>query len=171
MSKVRASLFGLAVALASPAGAAMLGPHAAECAAAGRPAMLVRVTGLKSRTGVIRVQSYGGDPAQFFDKGSYLERVEVPTPAVGPVEICMPVPRAGTYAISVRHDVDGQGNGGTRNGGGMSGNPNISLMDVLFKRKPSPAQVGVAVTGRTIVTVVMNYMQGTGVGPIATTEK
>lgn len=171
MSKVYASLIVLASALAAPAGGAVLGPHAAACTDASRPAMLVRVIGLKSRSGMIRVQSYGGDPAHFFDKGSYLERVEVPTPASGAVEICMPVPRAGTYAISVRHDIDGQGNGGASNGGGMSGNPNISLMDVLFKRKPSPAQVAVPVTGRTIVSVVMNYMQGGSVRPIATAEK
>ena len=167
MSKVRTGLIVLATALASPAGAVVLGPHAAECSTAGRPAMLVRVVGLKSRTGTIRVQTYGGDPAHFFDKGSYLERVEVPTPATGAVEVCMPVPRTGTYAVSVRHDVDGRGNSGASNGGGMSGNPNISLMDVLFKRKPSPAQVSVAVTGRTMVSVVMNYMQGASVRPIA----
>ena len=57
--------------------------------------MLVRIVGLKARSGTVRVQSYGGDPARFLDKGSYLERVEVQPPAVGPVEVCLPVPQPG----------------------------------------------------------------------------
>lgn len=170
MSKLIAGLIGTSVLIAAsavPVAAAGLGPHAAACAA-GRPGMVVRVLGLKSRTGLIRVQSYGGDPAHFFDKGSYLERVEIALPASGPVEVCMPVARNGTYAVSVRHDVNGTGKAELDDGAGMSGNPNVSLMDILFKRKPSPTQVAVAVRGRTIVSVVMNYVQGASVKPIAT---
>lgn len=165
-------LFASAVALGAcaPAYAAILGPHAADCAG-GRPAMLVKVSGLKTRTGMIRVQSYGGDPQHFFDKGTYLERVDVRTPVAGPVEVCMPVPRAGSYAVSVRHDVDGDGKSGTSDGGGMSGNPNMSLMDVLFKRRPDPDQVAVAVRGVTAVPVVLNYVRGASVGPVETSDR
>jgi uncharacterized protein (DUF2141 family) len=160
-----ASLIVAAAPLA-PATAAALGPHPDDCNG-GKPAMLVRVQGLKTRTGTIRVQSYGGDPARYFDKGAYLERVEVRTPRNGPVDVCMPVPRQGLYAVSVRHNADGTG--GTdigSDGGGFSGNPSISLFDAMFKRKPSPAQVQVRVGGVTTVPVILNYVRGTRVGPI-----
>jgi uncharacterized protein (DUF2141 family) len=171
MSKLIASLIIAAGALAAPcapAAAIVLGPHAVACEAGGRPAMLVKISGLKTRTGNIRVQSYGGDPAHYFDKGSYLERIDVPTPPSGIVEVCMTVPKSGVYAISVRHDVSGQGGTDMSDGGGMSGNPNLSLMDVVFKRRPSPSQVQVRVDGNvTPVPVVMNYVRGGSFGPIA----
>jgi uncharacterized protein (DUF2141 family) len=164
-TRIVASLIAAATPLA-PAGAAVLGPHADACDGS-KPAMLVRVQGLKSRTGILRVQSYGGNPAKYFDKGTYLERVDVHTPAAGPVEICMPVPRPGNYAVSVRHDANGNGSADVGNdGGGFSGNPNLSLFDVIFKRKPSPVQVQVHVTGLTPVPVVLNYVHGTSLGPI-----
>ena len=172
MSKLIASLiFGAGATLApcAPAAAIILGPHAAACAgAAEHPAMLVKVVGLKSRSGTIRVQSYGGDPARYFDKGAYIERVDVPTPASGTVEVCMPVPKSGIYAVSVRHDVSGNGSSDLSDGGGMSGNPNLSLMDVMFKRKPAPVQVQVQVeSGVTPVPVVMNYVRNGGFGPVS----
>ena len=156
----------IAAAPLAPASAAALGPHPDDCNG-GKPAMLVRVQGLKSRTGIIRVQSYGGDPANYFEKHAYLERVEVRTPRAGPVDVCMPVPRSGIYAVSVRHDANG--NGGTdigEDGGGFSGNPSISLFDAMFKRKPSPVQVQVRVGGLTNVPVTLNYVRGASVGPI-----
>lgn len=155
------------------AAAAIIGPHSAECVgSSGKPAMLVRVLGLKSRTGVVRVQSYGGDPKHFFEKGTYLERVELPAPSNGTVEVCMPVPRPGTYAISIRHDVNGSGKSDMQDGGGFSGNPEFSLMDVLFKRRPSPVQVEVKVAqGVTRVPIVLNYVQGGSVRPIASAER
>jgi len=175
MSKLFASLIASAVALAAPcapAFATILGPHAAACAdGADRPAMLVDIIGLKARTGVLRVQSYGGDPSRFFDKGTYLERVEVRAPASGPVEVCMPVPRSGAYAVSVRHDLNGSGKSDLGDGAGMSGNPDVSLMDVIFRRKPSPSKVTVDVKGVERVRVVMNYVRGTSVGPIPNAKR
>lgn len=168
-----AAALGLApVMLSTSADAAILGPHASDCApGSDKPAMLVRVLGLKARTGEVRVQSYGGDPARYFAKGAYIERVDVRTPAEGPVEVCMVVPRAGTYAVSVRHDVNGSGSSDMSDGGGFSGNPSVSLMDVAFKRRPSPAQVEVKVTGVTRVPIVLNYVQGMTVKPIASAER
>lgn len=170
MSKLIASLMIAAGALAAPcapAAAIIVGPHVATCETGGKPAMLVRIVGLKTRTGNIRVQSYGGDPAHYFDKGSYIERVDVPTPASGTVEVCMPVARSGLYAVSVRHDVTGKGGTDMADGGGMSGNPSLSLMDVVFKRRPSPVQVQVRVDGGvTQVPIVLNYVRGGAFGPI-----
>jgi len=157
----------IAAAPLAPASAAVLGPHAEDCSGA-KPAMLVRVQGLKSRTGIIRIQSYGGDPASYFEKHAYLERIEVPTPPAGPIEVCMPVPRPGVYAVSVRHNADGKsGTDIGKDGGGFSGNPNVSLFDAMFKRKPSPVQVQVHVAGLTKVPVILNYVHGASVGPVA----
>jgi uncharacterized protein (DUF2141 family) len=168
MSKLVPGMAGLMLAAAMPAGAhaAVLGPEAAACQGEG-PAMLVRIEGLKQRTGMIRVQSYGGDPSHYFDKGTYLRRIQFPVPASGPVDVCVPVPNNGTYAISVRHDVDASGKTGMSDGGGMSGNPRMSLFDVMFRRKPSPGKVQVTVQGVTRVPVVMNYVRGGAFGPIA----
>lgn len=175
MSKLSASpiapiaAFIALLAAAAPAAATVLGPHAAECRG-GRPAMLVRIIGLKARTGILRVQAYD-DPARFFEKGSYIERIEVRPPAAGPIEVCVPVARGGTYAVSVRHDIDGTGHADLSDGGGTSGNPNVSMMDVLFKRRPSPEQVAVRVAGVTPVPVILNYVQGSSVRPLAAAER
>jgi uncharacterized protein (DUF2141 family) len=171
MSKVKFVVAGLiAAAPLAQAGAVGLGPHADDCAD-GKPAMLVRIQGLKSRSGTVRVQTYGGDPARYFEKGSYLERVQVRVPPSGPVEVCMPVPRPGLYAVSVRHDANGNGSADMgSDGGGFSGNPSVSLFDALFKRKPSPVQVQVKVAGVTPVPVILNYIHGASVGPIRGTQ-
>jgi len=174
MPKLIAGLIasGLTLAtLAAPSSAAVLGPHAADCAEdSARPSILVRVVGLKSRTGLLRLQSYGGSPDRYFDKGTYVERIDVRPPARGPIEVCMVVPQSGTYAINVWQDVNGNGSKDFSDGLGFSGNPNVSLMDAVFKRKPSPGQVAVQVRGRTVVQVVMNYVQGGSVRPLASAE-
>jgi len=168
MSKLVAGMAGLMLAAAIPAGAraAVLGPDAAACDGNG-PAVLVHIEGLKKRAGMIRVQSYGGNPSHYFEKGSYLRRIDVPVPPSGPVDVCIVVPANGTYAISARHDVDGSGKTGMSDGGGMSGNPRLSLFDVMFRRKPDPEKVQVAVHGIARVPIVMNYVQGGAFGPIA----
>lgn len=155
-----AAFAGIAVSPAAVS-AMMLGPHADACeAGSDRPALLVRIDGVRKREGTIRVQTYGGNPDNWFEKGAYLERVEIVPPANGSIEVCMPVPRAGTYAVAVKHDMGSGGTFGLNNGGGFSGNPSVSVMDVLMKRKPSPNQVQVAVRGVVRVPVTMRYVQG-----------
>lgn len=171
MLKLLPSIALAALAFAGFAGvgqAAVHGPHAAACTGGNGPAMLVEVKGLKSRTGTIRVQSYGGQTSSFFEKGRYLERIDVPTPRSGSVEICVPVPAGGVYAVSVRHDANGNGKSDKADGGGMSGNPSVSLLDVVFKRKPAPREVAIQVgQGVTPVPVVMNYVQGGAFKPLS----
>jgi uncharacterized protein (DUF2141 family) len=140
------------------------------CAAGGSPAILVHVTGVRSDVGVIRVQAYGGDPARYFDKGTYIERIDMPTAKAR--DICVPVPKPGTYAIFVRHDVNGNGKSDMKDGGGMSGNPHMSLWDIITKSKPAPRDVQVQVgTGVTPVHVVMNYVQGGSFKPLASARR
>lgn len=163
---VTALTLGLAALVGVPACAAPAGPFAAACQGS-EPALLVRVTGFKTRTGTVRVQSYGGDPGRYFDKGSYLRRIDLRVPAAGPLDVCVPVPAPGRYAVSVRHDVNGSGRTDRSDGGGMSGNPHLSLFDILFKRKPAPDAVAVEVgRGPRLVPVTLNYLQGASFGPV-----
>lgn len=157
----------LLLQVAVPASAAVLGPHAAKCSDGGGSSVLVEIVGLKSRTGTVRVQAYGGNPAHYFDKGAWLERIDVPVPATGDVAVCVPLPKPGTYAVSVRHDANGNRKSDKSDGGGMSGNPDVSLTDILFKRKPAPKEVSFSVgQGTKSISVVMNYIQGGSFRPV-----
>jgi len=161
-ARILSALAATSGILASPAAvsATVLGPHAQVCeASADHPAILVRINGLSRREGMLHVQTYGGNPDMWFEKGAYLERVDVAPPANGSIEVCMPVPHAGTYAVLVKHDLGG-GTFGLNNGGGFSGNPSVSALDVIMKRKPTPDRVQVSVKGLTPVPITMRYMQG-----------
>ena len=162
------TIVGLSVLFASLAGLsgarAAVGPHAGDCEGSGKNGILVKIVGLKNHDGFVRVQSYGGDPSHYFDKGTYLERVDVP-PAARTIEVCLPVPKPGAYAVSVRHSLGGALS--INDGAGFSGNPNFSLMDVMLKRKPPAGEVQVKVNGIAHVSVTMNYVQGGELRPIA----
>lgn len=166
-------LFGTAMIAAAALGGTLslaraeaMNAAAPICSAGSSPAILVHVVGVRSDSGTIRVQAYGGDPARYFDKGTYLERIDMPTAKAR--DVCVPVPRAGTYAISVRHDVNGNGRSDMKDGGGMSGNPRMSVWDLITKNKPDPREVQVQVgSGVTPVRVVMNYVQGGSFKPLA----
>lgn len=151
-----------------PAAAAPVGPHAAVCEAGGR-SVTVRVTGLRVRTGRIRVQLYAANPSTFLERGRWLQRVDVPANAAsGDLEVCVPVATAGRYAVMVRHDANGNGDNDRADGAGFSGNPRVSLVDLALRRKPPMERVAFAVgAGNTTQRVVLNYVQGTRFGPIA----
>lgn len=167
MSKLRmfGGALGLAVAgLAAPAGAAPIGPDAAACRAGDRPSVLVRVEGFKRRTGTLRVQIYGSNPADFLAKGKKLRRIDVPVVPAGAMAVCVALPGPGDYAVAVRHDLNGNGKSGWDDGGGFSRNPPISLMHL----KPSYDQVAISVGRATRpVDVRLNYRQGLSIGPLA----
>jgi len=154
---------GAVVAPATEAEAALLGPDAASCrSGAGEPAVLVNVSGFKRRAGKLRVQLYGSNPAHFLAKGKKMRRIDLPVTQSGEMRVCVAVPKAGSYAIAVRHDV--QGNGSDWNdGGGFSRNPRLSLLD----GKPRYAEVNIPVgNGVKPIDVVLNYRQGLSIKPI-----
>ena len=160
MFKLVSSIATAAAALAvlpAVAHAAPVGPYASMCAS-GKPAILARVTGFKSATGTVAVKLYQSGP-KFLEKGAYIRKVEVPVTRTGPIDVCVPVPTSGRYALSVRHEVKGEKS--RSDGGGFSGNPNMSVIDVVLKRKPDPDQVTFSVNGTTrVVPVVLKYLQG-----------
>lgn len=141
---------------------AAIGPDAASCRNGG-PAILVNVTGLKNKVGKVRVQLYGSNPSDFLAKGKKLRRIEV-SAAAASAPICIAVPKAGRYAVAVRHDANGDGKSGWSDGGGFSRNPNISITNL----KPSYSKVAFNVeSGVTPIDVVMNYRRGLSIEPIA----
>jgi uncharacterized protein (DUF2141 family) len=147
---------------ATPADAqAIVGPDAAACRAGG-PALLVNVTGFKNQRGRLRVNVYGSKPADFLAKGKYVRRVDVPLSGSGRMRVCVKLPKAGDYAVAVRHDADANGKSGWSDGGGFSRNPDISLANL----RPKYGQVAIPVSGVKSLNVVLNYRRGLSIAPI-----
>lgn len=167
---IRLATLSIAALLAgaTPVDAQILGPHAARCAAGTGPAVLVTVTGLKNRNGTVRLRLFGGNTSTWFDKRKYLVRVEVPTPASGPIRICLPAPGPGIYAVDLRHDANNNSDTDRADGGGASGDPQVSLWDIILGRKPSPKVVGFTVgQGVKQLTITTMYVSGTKLKPIS----
>lgn len=155
-----------AAALATPA-QATLGPHAARCDN-GEASVIVNVTGFRERTGTLRIQLYAANPGTFLERGQWLQRIDLPVTRSGDMPVCVPVSAAGRYAISVRHDSNGNGRNDRSDGGGFSGNPDVSLLDLALRRKPSLARVGFNVASAPVrVNVMLNYVQGSRFEPVA----
>jgi uncharacterized protein (DUF2141 family) len=164
MSKLMSSIAVAAVALAAQptAAGAAIGPDAASCRPGSNgPALLVSVTGFKSRSGRVRVQVYNA--SNFLMKGQRVRRVDLPVTAPT-MPVCVALPGPGTYAVAVRHDVDGDNaKRDWDDGGGFSRNPKITLVDL----KPSFSEVAVPVgKGVRSVSVTLNYRRGLSIGPV-----
>lgn len=132
------------------------------CPTAGSPTIRVHVEGFANRSGTVRVRLFGPPTSSYFDKRHALRRIEEPVPQRGPVYLCVAAPGPGVYAIDVRHDVNGNGKTDRSDGGGASGNPHLSLFDVVFGRRPDPAAVQFRVDRPLVdVDVRLMYLRGT----------
>lgn len=162
-----------AVISSGAAGAAMLGPDAPKCASGDGPAVLVRVTGLKSRVGKVRVRTFAGaNSKNWFDKKFALRRAEVDIPDAGSVDVCMTVPQVGGYVVDVRHDINNNGSTDRADGAGASGNPTSSLFAFLLGKRPPASKVVVQVgEGVTTVPIVAKYLQGGSFQPVQVTAR
>ena len=147
-------------AQASPASAA-LGPDAAACRGTG-PALVVNVNGFRARTGNVRVNVYGSEPTRFLARGQYVRQINLRVTRAGPMPICVSLPRAGRYAVAVRHDIDGDGND-WGDGGGFSRNPRLSLTNLRPSYNNVAFNVGQSVQP---VNVVLNYRFGLSIRPV-----
>ena len=156
-----AAFLALAAAVAPAHAQAALGPDAAACRGSG-PAILVNVDGFKARTGNLRVNVYGSDPSLFLERGRYIRQINLPVTRSGAMPICVRVPRAGRYAVAVRHDVDGDGND-WGDGGGFSRNPRLSLTNLRPNYNNVAFNVGQSVQR---VPVVLNYRFGLSIRPV-----
>ena len=166
------ALAGLAAAglfaagVATPA-AASIGPHAARCDA-GESSVIVNVTGFRERTGTVRVQLYAANQRTYLERRQWLVRVDLPVSRSGDMPICVPVTTPGRYLVSVRHDSNGNGDSDRRDGGGFSGNPDVSVLDMVLRRKPNLNRISFNVAAVPVrVNVVLNYVNGSSFEPVA----
>lgn len=148
-----------AIGMAAPAAESVgfknhLSNDMSRCSGAG-PAVKVQINGITPAKGILRVQLYRGTAADWLQKGRWLNRIEIPARG-GSVTVCLPVPGPGTYGVAVRHDVNGNGETDLRtDGGGMSNNPTISILNL---GKPSYKQTAFAVAGGTkTISIQMRY--------------
>lgn len=137
------------------------------------PSFVVDVKGLKDRRGKLKLEVYPANDADFLaddniliSAGKTFRRVELAVPVSGPVRLCVRVPSAGIYAVSLLHDRDGNRKFGWRvDGIGFAGNPRLGWS------KPRASNASAAArTGPTPIEIVMNYQRGLGMRPIRRLE-
>ena len=147
-----------------------LGKAEARCSADERgPAFLVDVLGLKDRKGRLKLEVYPANDEDFLAYDNLLvsaektfRRVEQPVPQAGPVQLCIRVPSAGTYAVTLLHDRNENRKFGWRvDGIGFSGDPRLGWS------KPKAVQaVTIAGSATTRVPIVLNYVRGLKLRPL-----
>jgi uncharacterized protein (DUF2141 family) len=150
------ALFAAATALAFSAPA-----EAVAGCTAGKPSVLVHVAGFKQPHGQVKVSLYGADSNRWLAKGGRISKRKVQV--IGrSMDICMPVPAPGRYAVAVHHDLNVNGERDRQDGGGYSRNPKVSLLNP----KPSFAKAAFTVGGGPArVGVTLLYIRGLSVGP------
>lgn len=133
------------------------------------PAFLVTVAGLRDRRGRLKLEVYPANDTDFLaddnvliSAGKTFRRVEVDVPAGADPELCVRVPRAGRYSVVVLHDRNSNRRFNWRvDGIGFAGNPRLGMS------QPAAAEASaVAGSGRTRITVTMNYLRGLRMRPL-----
>lgn len=157
---VAASVAGIIIGTPAPASAQIIGDVAA--CDAGKPSILIRVHGFKDRSGEIRVSLYGDDPEDWLEGDTKLKKLRLPVPASGPVDICVSVPRPGTYAFGVTHDVEGDGSIGRKDGGAFSNNPGFTIFDREPAYRKAAFEVG---NGTKRMGIRLMYLKGLSIRP------
>jgi uncharacterized protein (DUF2141 family) len=160
MSKTRIGLIASLLALASAAPAAVVGPDARACTS-GKPSMLVRVSGFKKPSGTVKVALYAADG--YLAKGGKLRKVDVPVRSTAALDICIALPSAGQYAVAVHHDVNGNGDKDTSDGGGYSRNPHLSITNLRPPFGKTAVHVGASPQP---VAVTLLYRNGLSLKPV-----
>lgn len=159
-----------ALALAAPAAPAVASSAAAvtqigdvgHCDG-GKAAILVRVSGFKTREGELRLDLYDGNPDNWLVGGKKIHKVHMyPIPQSGPVDVCVKVPGPGTYAFGLQHDVNRDYRLTRIDGGAFSNNARVTLL----QRKPRHSSAAFTVGNRTKrVGIRLLYLRGLSIGP------
>nr|WP_310041261.1 DUF2141 domain-containing protein [Sphingomonas sp. BE123] len=151
-----------AAVAATPAAAQILTDADAACTP-GSPAVRVNVTGLKDRTGRLKLELYPATEADFLkddtklrNEGKFFARIWSTPPQSGPVSLCIRAPRPGRYALLFTHDRDGKNKFNFwRDGAGFVKSRNLGRN----RPKLDDAVITVGPTGTT-VTVRTQYLRG-----------
>jgi uncharacterized protein (DUF2141 family) len=127
------------------------------------PAVIITVTGLKDRAGMLRAELYPDNDDDFLEDdnilvnaGKTFRRVEIRVPAAGAVQLCIRTPGPGPYTLSLLHDRDSNRKFGLSSDGvGFPNNPRLGLS------KPSAAATRfVTGPGITDISIRLNYRKG-----------
>lgn len=163
-------LAGLAAFASAPASAApILGDSAACAPGSTTPAVLAWFDGLKDRRGQLRLELFPSNDDDFLEDdfvlikaGKTFRRIELDTPATGPVGVCIRAPRPGTYSLALIHDRDGKRKFSfSVDGVGFPGNPKLGW------GKPKARKAAVTIgNGVTEIHVTMKYFSGLGFSPV-----
>nr|WP_298931911.1 DUF2141 domain-containing protein [uncultured Erythrobacter sp.] len=149
----------LAIAPASSAQASyarVIGNDMSKCASGSGPAVRLRISGLKSSGGNLFVRTYFAKSGDWLKSKRYLTRLDT-KPRKGAMTVCVPVPKAGNYAIAVQHDANGNREMDfSKDGAGMSNNPKIGS----FLGIPRPPSVKKAA-----------FSVGSGIKPLSITVR
>jgi uncharacterized protein (DUF2141 family) len=135
---------------------------AATGCAAGKPSVIVHLAGFKRAAGKVKVSVYGSDSRRWLAKGGRVTKVKVPVTAKS-MDVCLPVPAPGRYAVAVHHDLNVNGQRDRQDGGGYSRNPKVSLLNPKPSFSKAAFQVG---NGPARVGVTLLYVRGLGVSPV-----
>ncbi len=163
MPKSSIPLVAAGAALLAATSAAALPPLTGSpgSCAAGKPSVLVHVAGFKQLTGRVKVSVYRSDTNRWLVKAGRVSKVKLPVTGKT-MDICLPVPAPGRYAVAVHHDYNLNGERDRHDGGGYSRNPKVSLLNP----KPSFAKAAFTVgNGPSTVGVTLLYLRGLSVGP------
>ena len=118
-----------------------------KCYAGAGPAVMVTVSGINAGSGTVRVQSYRGTASDWLKKGRWINRVEAPARAET-MTFCLPVPSAGTYAIAVRHDTNGNGKTDLTKDGGADDDDDMFLDDTTRALREEVASLKAQIAGK-----------------------
>ena len=159
-----------AIALAAvPADAQPLGSDASACMA-NSSAIEVNISGLKDRTGRLKLELYPANEDDFLKadhdlirEGKVFRRVWVPMPASGPVVLCIKTPGPGKYALFFTHDRDGKNKFNFwKDGAGVPGNGKLGR-----SRPPLNQAIVTVGNGTTVTNVTAQYFRGlSGFAPL-----
>ena len=164
MSKSTARFVVLAASMA--AASLLAQPASADTAGGcvpGKPSIIVHLAGFKQSAGRVKVSLYGSDSDRWLAKGGKISRVKVPVTGKT-MDVCVPVPAPGRYAVAVHHDVNINGERDRQDGGGYSRNPKVSLLNPKPAFSKAAFEVG---NGPARVGVTLLYINGLSVRPAA----
>jgi len=152
-----ASILAVSTPLAAQTHGNKIPNDMAQCEPGKGPAVQVEISGLKSAEGNLFVRTYRARKSEWLKSKRYLTRVDT-VPSRGTMSVCVPIPAAGAYAMTVQHDINGNRKKDlSADGAGMSNNPEIKTF-LGIPRLPKVATTTFqAGTGITPISILVRY--------------